>query len=73
CGHEFSRRYNLRQHMQIHTETRAREHNCTHCPRTYFRLADLQRHLRTHTTGPRFVCPGCARGFRRGDALRRHV
>ncbi|KAJ3011621.1 hypothetical protein HKX48_006729 [Thoreauomyces humboldtii] len=46
CSRTFTRAYNLREHMQVHESVRERNHACDACPRRYFRIADLARHMK---------------------------
>ncbi|KAJ3265318.1 hypothetical protein HK104_006313 [Borealophlyctis nickersoniae] len=48
CGHRFTRRFNLKEHMQIHAPHRQRDYKCTDCGRAYFRSSDLDRHRKAH-------------------------
>ncbi|KAJ3054796.1 hypothetical protein HK097_000788 [Rhizophlyctis rosea] len=71
CGHVFTRKFNLKQHEQVHREDRPRAHKCGQCGRAYFRLADLERHRKNHTTDTKHSCK-CGIAFRRHTQLRRH-
>ncbi|KAI9208341.1 uncharacterized protein BJ171DRAFT_238495 [Polychytrium aggregatum] len=48
CKQMFSRKYNMNQHMFVHGDNRTRDHSCGKCGRSYYRSADLRRHLRSH-------------------------
>ncbi|KAJ3109338.1 hypothetical protein HDU96_007250 [Phlyctochytrium bullatum] len=46
CGLVGERKYNVRTHLRTHLETRARDHRCGTCGRTYIRVYELERHCR---------------------------
>ncbi|KAJ3057454.1 hypothetical protein HK097_006382 [Rhizophlyctis rosea] len=71
CGHNFTRRFNLKEHMQVHDTQRDRQFKCEDCGRSYFRLADLERHRKNHTNTPTIICP-CGAKFKRPPQYRRH-
>ncbi|TPX74420.1 hypothetical protein CcCBS67573_g04299 [Chytriomyces confervae] len=53
---------------------RQREFRCTHCPATFWRKQDAQRHEVTHGSARAFACPNlCGKKFARRDALGRHL
>ncbi|KAI8814963.1 hypothetical protein BJ742DRAFT_196156 [Cladochytrium replicatum] len=71
CTKVFTRNYNLKSHMKIHTG--AKLHCCDYCPSKFTRGHDLRRHARLHTNERPFGCPRCSASFSRSDALRRHL
>ncbi|KAI8816493.1 uncharacterized protein EV422DRAFT_501156, partial [Fimicolochytrium jonesii] len=73
CNRQFSRRFNLQSHVEIHDPNRARAYDCPTCPRKFFKHHDLARHLVTHAQEKRFVCNDCGKRYSRVDALKRHI
>ncbi|RKO90392.1 hypothetical protein BDK51DRAFT_34923 [Blyttiomyces helicus] len=71
CRHNFSRKFNLREHMQVHDTERSREFKCADCNRQYFRQADLERHRKVHFTSSALSCI-CGVSFHRPSLYRRH-
>ncbi|KAI8607996.1 hypothetical protein BC830DRAFT_1038961, partial [Chytriomyces sp. MP71] len=50
-----------------------REFACSHCPCTFWRKQDAQRHEATHAVTKQFACLNkCGKSFARKDALGRH-
>lgn len=70
CNQSFTRKHNLKSHIQIHTN--GKQFKCTECNLTFRRGYDLKRHSKTHTKERPFRCTHCGKGFARGDALLRH-
>jgi uncharacterized C2H2 Zn-finger protein len=84
CGVIFSKSSELKAHLLSHgAEYRPkskREYGqgnivCPDCEKTFKRLPDLQRHIKTiHSNVKPFVCPhNCGKAFGRKDALKRHL
>ncbi|TPX38081.1 hypothetical protein SmJEL517_g00310 [Synchytrium microbalum] len=71
CEKVFTRQYNLRSHMKLHTGELL--FNCQYCSSKFVRGHDVRRHERLHTNERPFVCPRCGKGFSRSDALKRHI
>ncbi|KAI8928412.1 hypothetical protein BC831DRAFT_397510 [Entophlyctis helioformis] len=71
CSRIFTRRHNLKSHMNVHT--RERPFVCQDCGQRFGRLHDLKRHERTHRGVQPYTCKFCARAFTRQDALVRHL
>ncbi|KZT57385.1 hypothetical protein CALCODRAFT_410963, partial [Calocera cornea HHB12733] len=46
---------------------------CPVCTRCFSRSHDMRRHIRGHNEGSQFKCDACGRGFRRLDAVKRHL
>lgn len=70
CGKKFTRRYNVRSHVQTHLCDRP--FVCEHegCNKAFVRLHDLTRHHKIHEEFA-FRCD-CGKKFSRQDALFRH-
>ncbi|KAI9193131.1 uncharacterized protein BJ171DRAFT_303409 [Polychytrium aggregatum] len=71
CKKVFTRPYNLKSHMKIHSGEK--QFQCTFCPSKFTRGHDLKRHIRLHTNERPFACPHCDERFSRSDAVRRHI
>lgn len=69
CEKNFSRRYNIRSHVQTHLSDRP--YVCNVCDSKFVRPHDLRRHLKSHDPTKEFTCE-CGKGFTRHDALQKH-
>ncbi|XP_034230210.1 protein tramtrack, beta isoform-like isoform X2 [Thrips palmi] len=65
----------LRAHVQMHTATNPRPHQCDVCQLSFGRSSHLERHKRTHTGERPFQCPivTCGKRFARQDKVKQHV
>lgn len=69
CGKKFTRRYNVRSHIQTHLSDRP--FACMYCPKKFVRQHDLNRHVKGHLEARHCICP-CGKEFSRLDAMRKH-
>ena len=69
CGKKFTRRYNVRSHIQTHLSDRPFQ--CVYCPKSFVRQHDLNRHVKGHLEARHCKCP-CGKEFTRVDALKKH-
>lgn len=69
CGKKFTRRYNVRSHIQTHLSDRP--FSCVYCPKKFVRQHDLNRHVKGHLEARPSKCP-CGKEFARIDAMKKH-
>lgn len=69
CGKKFTRRYNVRSHIQTHLSDRP--FGCSYCPKKFVRQHDLNRHIKGHLEARHCQC-SCGKEFTRLDAMRKH-
>ncbi|KAG7664591.1 SWI5 [[Candida] subhashii] len=69
CGKKFTRRYNVRSHIQTHLSDRP--FGCMYCPKRFVRQHDLNRHVKGHLEARHCKCD-CGKEFARLDALKKH-
>jgi len=69
CRKKFTRRYNVRSHIQTHLSDRP--FACSYCPKKFVRQHDLNRHVKGHLEARQCKCP-CGKEFARLDALKKH-
>lgn len=70
CGRTFSRQFNLKSHGMTH-ET-LRPYPCDQCDKTFARIHDRDRHVKSHV-GKAYFCVVCQGKFARQDAVTRHL
>ena len=51
CGLKFSSKRGMKQHMQVHSDTK---YDCSLCPKTFNTAGYLRQHMKYHTGG--FTC-----------------
>lgn len=70
CNHAARNAYNLRRHMQTHSNDRSFE--CPICQKT-FHPRYAKDHMKSHDKCARkFKCPDCGKKFKRKYALKQH-
>ncbi|CVK85016.1 uncharacterized protein FMAN_01938 [Fusarium mangiferae] len=78
CPKVYTKRFNLRSHLQSHTDERP--FRCGQCTKAFTRLSDLTRHEETHRE-KQHICRGvlrsgatwgCGTAFARVDTLKTH-
>ncbi|KAG5420489.1 SWI5 [Candida metapsilosis] len=69
CGKVFTRRYNVRSHVQTHLSDRP--FGCQFCGKRFVRQHDLNRHLKGHSESKMNKC-ACGKEFVREDAMKKH-
>lgn len=70
CGKKFTRRYNVRSHIQTHLSDRP--FTCHYCPKNFVRQHDLNRHIKSHQVTKHCRCT-CGKEFTRVDVYRKHL
>ncbi|RKP28910.1 hypothetical protein METBISCDRAFT_19925 [Metschnikowia bicuspidata] len=70
CGKKFTRRYNVRSHIQTHLSDRP--FACTYCPKSFVRQHDFNRHLKSHMV-LKFCRCRCGKEFTRVEGYRKHL
>lgn len=70
CGKKFTRRYNVRSHIQTHLSDRP--FTCTYCPKSFVRQHDLNRHVKSHMVSKHCKCK-CGKEFTRVEGYRKHL
>lgn len=70
CGKKFTRRYNVRSHIQTHLSDRP--FMCLYCPKSFVRQHDLNRHVKSHMFSKHCRCK-CGKEFTRGEGYRKHL
>lgn len=70
CGKKFTRRYNVRSHIQTHLSDRP--FSCSYCPKSFVRQHDLNRHVKSHLLSKHCRCK-CGKEFTRVEGYRKHL
>lgn len=70
CGKKFTRRYNVRSHIQTHLSDRP--FTCTYCPKSFVRQHDLNRHVKSHMVLKHAKCR-CGKEFTRAEGYKKHL
>lgn len=70
CGKKFTRRYNVRSHIQTHLSDRP--FTCTYCPKSFVRQHDLNRHVKSHMVSKYCRCR-CGKEFTRVEGYKKHL
>lgn len=70
CGKKFTRRYNVRSHIQTHLSDRP--FTCTYCPKSFVRQHDLNRHIKSHLLTKNCRCR-CGKEFTRVEGYKKHL
>lgn len=70
CGKKFTRRYNVRSHIQTHLSDRP--FTCTYCPKNFVRQHDLNRHVKSHMVSKYCRCR-CGKEFTRVEGYKKHL
>lgn len=70
CGKKFTRRYNVRSHIQTHLSDRP--FSCSYCPKSFVRQHDLNRHVKSHLVSKHCRCK-CGREFTRVEGYKKHL
>lgn len=70
CGKKFTRRYNVRSHIQTHLSDRP--FGCSYCSKSFVRQHDLNRHIKSHNISKHTRC-SCGKEFTRIEGYKRHL
>lgn len=70
CNKKFTRRYNVRSHIQTHLSDRP--FACSYCSKSFVRQHDLNRHVKSHLVAKHCKC-SCGREFTRVEGYKRHL
>lgn len=70
CGKKFTRRYNVRLHIQTHLSDRP--FTCLYCPKSFVRQHDLNRHVKLHLVAKHCRC-ACGKEFTRIEGYKKHI
>ena len=70
CNKEFSSRWNLNQHMQLHTGQF--RHHCLICRKGFNATSNYKLHMRSHE-GVKFHCDYCAKPFVSKQSYQYHL
>lgn len=70
CNKKFTRRYNVRSHIQTHLSDRP--FSCSYCSKNFVRQHDLNRHVKSHLLSKHCKC-SCGKEFTRVEGYRKHL
>ncbi|XP_055712362.1 zinc finger protein 583-like isoform X1 [Phlebotomus papatasi] len=70
CEKIFTTKFNLKQHILIHTEIK--DHTCTCCRKSFSSAVNLRMHERIHT-GIKYECAKCWKTYVHKRSLQRHL
>lgn len=70
CGKKFTRRYNVRSHIQTHLSDRP--FSCSYCPKSFVRQHDLNRHIKSHLATKHTRCK-CGKEYTRVEGYKKHL
>uniref|UniRef100_A0A1B0D8Y7 C2H2-type domain-containing protein n=1 Tax=Phlebotomus papatasi TaxID=29031 RepID=A0A1B0D8Y7_PHLPP len=70
CERIFTTKFNLKQHILIHTEIK--DHTCTYCGKSFSSAVNLTMHERIHT-GIKYECAKCWKTYVHKRSLQRHL
>ena len=74
CSKTFTRKENIKYHLKTHQQHRDRPFSCGQCNKSYFKLIDLTRHIRsTHYKLTPFKCELCQKSYTRKETLKVHM
>lgn len=75
CDKTFSRKPNIKQHMNSHSTTGASTFRCHYvdCPKFYNVKRNLQSHIRSKHLGKRWICDFCSRELSTLQKLKQHI
>ena len=71
CGAKYVKRWQLKSHINVHTE----QYKCSKCGRIFVRTDSYDSHLLRHINGSRFVysCTICGKGFSQASNRNTHM
>ena len=75
CGKTFSRKPNIKQHMNLHLSEERNIYPCTYenCPKFYTAKRNLESHIRSKHEGKRWICHFCHRQLSSSQKLNQHI
>jgi len=74
CNKSFKRKYNLEQHMRIHSEKKPFECNYENCNKTFNRKTALKHHIELlHSDEKSYKCDYCNTTFKLKNTLLKHI
>ena len=70
CGKEYSAKWNLKQHMELHIGKY--RYRCEKCGKGFNSTTNYKQHMRGHE-GLRYHCEYCSKPFKSLQAYRKHT